>query len=128
MQIKTLPNVTRQALVQSRQMDPQTISSLFDAKKGDVVTGPVGQGPQVIVARRRQHPAGGRRGCRAADRCWPPSSSTTRSLQDMLSAARAHAVAVVKPEGDLAAAHQALGVAQDETAQSGARPKRGPAL
>ena len=74
----------------------------------------------------RRHPGGRRRGRGAA--AVLAAAVQRRAAQDMLSAARAHAAAVVKPEVDLAAAHQALGVAQEETAQSGARPKRGPAL
>ncbi|HXQ10318.1 MAG TPA: peptidyl-prolyl cis-trans isomerase [Caulobacteraceae bacterium] len=125
-QVKALPEVTRAALVQGRQMDPQVISALFNAKKGDVVSGRVGQ-VQVIVARVDGIlPATGEQAARQT--VLASQQFNDALLRDMIAAARTTAVAVVKPEGDLAAARQALGVSQDETAQSGARPKRGPAL
>jgi peptidyl-prolyl cis-trans isomerase D len=125
-QVKALPDVTRAALVQGRQMDPQVISALFNAKKGDVVSGRVGQ-VQVIVARIDGiQPATGEQAARQT--VLASQQFNDALLQDMIAAARTHAVAVVKPVGDIAAARQALGVSQDETAQSGARPKRGPAL
>jgi peptidyl-prolyl cis-trans isomerase D len=125
-QVKTLPNVTRQALVQGKQMDPQVITALFNAKKGDLVSGTVGV-VQIIVARVDSiQPAAGDDAARQA--ALAAQQFNDALLQDMVSAARAHAIAVVKPEGDLAAARLALGVSQEQTAQSGARPKRGPAL
>jgi peptidyl-prolyl cis-trans isomerase D len=125
-QVKTLPNVSRQALMQGRQMDPQTISALFNAKKGDLVSGRVGQLQVIVVRVDGVLPATGEEAARQAVMASQQFNDTL--AQDMVAAARNHAVAVVKPEGDLIAAHQALGVSQDETAQSGARPKRGPAL
>jgi peptidyl-prolyl cis-trans isomerase D len=124
--VKALPDVTREALVQGRQMDPQVISALFDAKKGEVVSGRVGQ-VQVIVARVDGIlPATGEQAARQT--VLASQQFNDALLQDMITAARTRAVAVIKPEGDIAAGRQALGVSQDETAQSGARPKRGPAL
>jgi hypothetical protein len=112
--------------MQGRQMDPQTISALFNAKKGDLVSGRVGQLQVIVVRVDGVLPASGEEAARQAVMASQQFNDTL--AQDMVAAARTHAVAVVKPEGDLIAAHQALGVSQDETAQSGARPKRGPAL
>jgi peptidyl-prolyl cis-trans isomerase D len=125
-QVKALPDVTRQALVQSRQMDPQVIAALFNAKRGEVVSGRLVQ-LQVIVARVDDiRPATGDQAARQT--VLASQQFNDAILQDMIAAARAHAIAVVKPVGDIAAARQALGVTEDETAQSGARPKRGPSL
>jgi peptidyl-prolyl cis-trans isomerase D len=123
---KSLPNVSRQGLEQSKQLDPRVINDLFAAKKGDLVSGQVGA-VQVIVARIDGiQPAGGDNAAR--ETVAAAAQFNQLLLQDMIAAARTRAVSVVKPEGDLTAARLALGIAADQTSQSSASPKRGPAL
>ena len=121
-----LPNVSRQALQQSRKLDGDMIERLFAAKKGDFVTGQVGQ-VQFMVARidavspavsldAAREAAGGSKGF------------DQQIFEDMIAETQALAVSVIKPQGDLAAARLALGLTADEAAKSGAKPKRGPAL
>ncbi|HLK23120.1 MAG TPA: SurA N-terminal domain-containing protein [Caulobacteraceae bacterium] len=126
-QVKSLPSVTRQALTQGRQMDAQMIAALFAAKKGEVVSGPVGSAVAVIVARvdgmqAAAGPDAARQAQQAAD------AFNDSLLGDMVEAARVYAVAKVKPQGDLNAARQAIGAAPEEGSHSGAPPKRGPSL
>ena len=66
-QVKALPDVTRQALVQSRQMDPQVIAALFNAKSGRGGQRPAGPAAS-IVARVDDIRAGDGRPGRAPDR------------------------------------------------------------
>jgi peptidyl-prolyl cis-trans isomerase D len=117
------PNVTRQML--QRQLQPDMIEALFAAKQGEVVSGQVGPAQYMVAHIDQTHPADPAAAARdAVDRA---KAFNDVIAGDMIEAAETHAVSVVRPSGDLAAARAALGVAPDQ-AKSGAPPKRGPAL
>jgi peptidyl-prolyl cis-trans isomerase D len=119
------PAITRQALQQSRRLPAEMVEMLFDAKQGEVVAGQVGP-VQVMVARidSVRAPAGDDAAREAA---VVANSFNQMLLTDMIDATEALAVTVVKPQGDLAAARQALGLSPEDMPKSGAKPSRGPA-
>jgi len=121
-----LPNITRAALQQGKQMQPEMIEKLFAAKPGQVFDGQVGR-VQVMVARvDASHPAAGVDAARAVAAQGP--AIARQIFQDLGDATRATAVSVIKPQGDLATARQALDISPEDLPKSGAAPKRGPSL
>ena len=121
------PTVTRAALAQSKQMDANLVEALFQAKQGDVLDGPVGQGQFLVVHIDAAHPAVLADAAKAA--AYGSRSFNQTIGQDMLEAARAYAVDKIRPEGDIGQARQALGVSSDQTQSSAPKKaKKGPAL
>jgi peptidyl-prolyl cis-trans isomerase D len=121
-----LNGATRAALQQGKQMPPQVIEQLFTAKPGQVFDGQVGQ-MQVMVARvDAARPAAGVDVARATAGHGP--TLARQIFQDLGDAAKAVAISVIKPQGDLAAARQALGISPSDLPKTGAPPKRRPTL
>jgi hypothetical protein len=102
------------------------IEKIFSAKKGEVFDGPVSQ-VQIIVARiDDSHPAAGVDVARATAGQGPAIAKEI--FQDMGDAVRAVAVSTIKPEGDINAARQAIGLSPEDMPKNGAPAKRGPSL
>jgi peptidyl-prolyl cis-trans isomerase D len=121
-----LNGVTRAALQQGKQIGPEMIEKLFAAKQGQVFDGQIGQ-VQVMVARiDASQPAAGVDVARATAGQGPALAKEI--FQDLGDATRAVAISKIKPQGDLAAARQALGVAPSDLPKSSAPSKRGPTL
>ncbi len=121
-----LNGITRAALQQGKQISPEMIERMFSAKKGQVFDGQVGQ-VQVMVARIDDaHPAAGVDVARATAGQGPAIAK--QIFQDMGDATRAVAISTIKPQGDLNAARQALGLSPSDLPKSSAPPKRGPSL
>ena len=121
-----LNGITRAALQQGKQIQSDMIESIFSAKKGEVFDGSVSQ-VQVMVARiDDSHPAAGADVARATAGQGPAIAKEI--FQDMGDAVRAVAVSTIKPEGDIAAARQAIGVSAEDLPKNGAPAKRGPSL
>ena len=121
-----LNGVSRAALQQGKQIAPAMIETIFAAKKGQVFDGQVGQA-QVMVARIDDaHPAAGVDVARATAGQGPAIAKEI--FQDMGDATRAVAISVIKPQGDLTAARQALGLSASDLPKSSAPPRRGPSL
>ncbi len=121
-----LNGVTRAALQQGKQIGPEMIEKLFSAKQGQVFDGQIGQ-VQVMVARiDASQPAAGVDVARATAGQGPAIAK--QIFQDMGDATRAVALSTIKPQGDLAAARQALGLSPSDLPKSGAPPRRGPTL
>ena len=121
-----LNGVTRAALQQGKQISPEMIGKIFSAKKGQVFDGQIGA-VQVMVARIDQsQPAAGVDVARATAGQGPAIAK--QIFQDMGDATRAVALSTIKPQGDLAAARQALGLSSSDLPKSGAPPRRGPTL
>jgi peptidyl-prolyl cis-trans isomerase D len=121
-----LNGVTRAALQQGKQIGPEMIEKLFAAKQGQVFDGQIGQ-VQVMVARiDASQPAAGVDVARATAGQGPALAK--QIFQDLGDATRAVAISRIKPQGDLAAARQALGLSPSDLPKSSAPPKRGPTL
>ncbi len=121
-----LNGVTRAGLQQGKQIAPEMIERLFGAKPGQVFDGQVGP-MQVMIARiDASHPAAGVDVARATAGQGP--ALARQIFQDMGDATRAVAISVVKPQGDLTAAREAIGLSAEDLPKSSAPPKRGPAL
>jgi peptidyl-prolyl cis-trans isomerase D len=121
--LQTTPNITRQALQQGRRINSDMIEALFGAKLGGVVDGQVGQVQFMVVHIDAVHPAPG---AAAAEEAVIGSKSFDQSIfNDMVEAAQTLARAVVKPQGDLAAARAALNISPEDLPKSGAKPKPG---
>jgi len=120
-----LTNITRAALQQGRQIQPDMIEKLFSAKQGQVFDGQVGR-VQVMVARiDAAHPAAGVDAARAG--AGQGQALAREIFQDLGDETRATAVSAIKPQGDLTTARAALDISPEDLPKSGAPPRRGPA-
>jgi peptidyl-prolyl cis-trans isomerase D len=118
--VSHVPNVTRAAMSQNRSLSPELGAKLFDAKQGDVVTGPtaqnafmvaridqvqaapVGNAAQAVVAQNRQF--------------------SEQMFQDLGEMARIAARDSIKPTVDPTRARTALGVSPEEAAKAAGGP------
>jgi peptidyl-prolyl cis-trans isomerase D len=121
-----LNGITRAALQQGKQIQPDMIEKIFSTRKGEVFTGAVGQ-VQIMVARIDDaHPAAGVDVARATAGQGPAIAK--QIFQDMGDAIRTVAISTIKPQGDLTAARQAIGLSAEDMPKSSAPAKRGPSL
>ncbi|HEX4199855.1 MAG TPA: peptidyl-prolyl cis-trans isomerase [Caulobacteraceae bacterium] len=121
-----LNGITRAALQQGKQIQPEMIEQIFSAKKGQVFDGAISP-VQIMVARiDDSHPAAGVDVARATAGQGPALAK--QIFQDMGDAIRTVAVSTIKPQGDINAARKAIGLSPEDMPKSSAPAKRGPSL
>jgi peptidyl-prolyl cis-trans isomerase D len=111
-----VPNVTRTAMMQNRALSPELGAKLFNAKKGDVVTGATAQGAAIVARVDSVQSAPVADAARAVAAESQPF--TGQMFQDVGEMARIAARDSIRPHMDPVRARTALGATPEEAAKA----------